>query len=204
MTHVPISKYTAAWGRSPFADIDLPAWSVVEQAEAVVLGARATVDGDYAWRGDFAVHRTATVEAGVVLKGVGIIGPKAFIAAGSYLRGGVYVGADCIIGPSCELKSSFMFDGSKIAHFNFVGDSIIGLDVNIEAGAIVANYRNEMHDKDIRIQLGSDVIDTGTKKFGALIGDEVRIGANAVIAPGALITPGTRIGRLQLVDQYSR
>lgn len=202
MTDVSIPSYTAAWGRSLFAGIDLPAWLVVEQAEAVIRKASAGVGDDYEWHGDFAVHPTATIETGVVLKGPGIIGPRCLVAAGSYLRGGVYVGADCIIGPSCELKSSFMFAGSKIAHFNFVGDTIIGLDVNVEAGAIVANYRNELLDKAIRIRSENGVIETGVQKFGALIGDEARIGANAVIAPGALIAPGTKIGRLQLVDQY--
>ncbi len=95
-----------------------------------------------------------------------------------------------------------MFAGSKIAHLNFVGDSIIGSDVNIEAGAVIANYRNELDDKTIRIAFEGDVIDTGVTKFGALIGDGARIGANAVVAPGALLKPGRKVGRLQLEDQY--
>ncbi len=89
-----------------------------------------------------------------------------------------------------------MFSGSKLAHLNFVGDSIIGPGVNIEAGAIIANYRNELADKTIRIVYEGKIIDTGVTKFGSLIGDNSRIGANAVIAPGALITPGSMVGRL--------
>jgi acetyltransferase-like isoleucine patch superfamily enzyme len=73
---------------------------------------------------------------------------------------------------------------------------------NVGKRAIVADYRNELLDKAIRIRSENGVIETGVQKFGALIGDEARIGANAVIAPGALIAPGTKIGRLQLVDQY--
>jgi bifunctional N-acetylglucosamine-1-phosphate-uridyltransferase/glucosamine-1-phosphate-acetyltransferase GlmU-like protein len=95
-----------------------------------------------------------------------------------------------------------MFRASKIAHLSFVGDSIIGAGVNIEAGAIVANYRNEMDDKLIRIAWRGSIIDTGVEKFGALIGDDARIGANAVIAPGALIEPGFRLARLGKVDQH--
>jgi bifunctional N-acetylglucosamine-1-phosphate-uridyltransferase/glucosamine-1-phosphate-acetyltransferase GlmU-like protein len=101
-----------------------------------------------------------------------------------------------------ELKSTFMFRGSKVAHLNFVGDSIVGSDVNIEAGAIVANYRNEMDNKRILILWKGTIIDTGVEKFGALIGDNARIGANAVVAPGALIEAGTRLTRLGKVDQY--
>lgn len=90
----------------------------------------------------------------------------------------------------------------KCAHLNFVGDSIIGSDVNIEAGAVVANYRNELTDAAICIQHEGKVIETGARKFGALIGDGVRIGANAVVAPGAILPPAKIVPRLTLIDQY--
>lgn len=96
-----------------------------------------------------------------------------------------------------------MLAGSKLAHFNFVGDSIIGERVNIEAGAIIANYRNELDGALIRIRYGDQVIDTGVNKFGALVGDGCKIGANAVIAPGALLLPDSRVPRLALVDQFA-
>lgn len=180
----------------------LAPWLVVQQAEQIIRNAINLVDQDYRLEGEFAIHRSATVEPGAVLKGPGMIGPRCFVAAGSYLRGGIYLAEDCIIGPNSELKTSFMFAGSKIAHLSFVGDSIIGSGVNIEAGAIVANYRNELDDKTIRILLATEAIDTGVTKFGSLIGDNVRIGANAVIAPGALIPRGNKVSRLQLLDQY--
>jgi NDP-sugar pyrophosphorylase family protein len=147
------------------------------------------------------VHRTATVEAGAVIKPPAIIGPNCFVASTAYLRGGVFLDEGCIVGPACELKSTFMLAGSKIAHLSFVGDSIIGAGANIEAGAIIANYRNERVDKRIRIAFDGEVIDTGVEKFGALVGDGAKIGANAVIAPGALIRPGAVVPRLALVDQ---
>ena len=81
------------------------------------------------------------------------------------------------------------------------GDSILGADVNCEAGAVIANFRNERGDRRIRIRHGDEVIDTGTERFGALVGDGARIGANAVIAPGAILAHGTVVGRLALVDQ---
>lgn len=81
-----------------------------------------------------------------------------------------------------------------------MGDSVLGADVNVEAGAMIANYRNERADKRIRIRTEGGEIDTGVEKFGALIGDHARIGANAVIAPGALIPRGAIVPRLGLVD----
>ena len=148
-----------------------------------------------------AIHRRATVEKGAVVKGPAIIGPGCFVAATAYLRDGVFLDEDCIVGPACEIKSVFLLNGAKAAHLSFAGDSIIGAGANIEAGAIIANFRNERAEKRIRIKTGEKIIDTGVDKFGALVGDEARIGAGAVIAPGALIRPGAVIERLSLVDQ---
>ncbi len=202
MANYPIPRYIEGWTSSPFAALDIEPWLVVQQAEQLIREALGKVDSGYRIEGGFAIHPTATIETGVVLKGAGIIGPRCFIAAGSYLRGGTYLDEDCIIGPGTELKTSFMFSGAKLAHLNFVGDSIIGSGANIEAGAIIANYRNELSDKTIRIACAGSVIDTGVTKFGSLIGDNTRIGANAVVAPGALIEPSSKVGRLQLIDQY--
>ncbi|WP_243457344.1 hypothetical protein [Parasphingorhabdus cellanae] len=109
--------------------------------------------------------------------------------------------ADNIIGPGCELKSSFLFEHAKLAHLSFVGDTVMGRAVNIEAGAMIANFRNEMIDPKIVIKHEGKTIDTGRTKFGALVGDDCRIGANAVIAPGALLERNTIVERLSLVDQ---
>ena len=140
----------------------------------------------------------------MVLKPPIIVGPNCLVAAGAYLRGGVFLDENCIVGPGSELKTSFMFGGSKLAHLNFVGDSILGGDVNVEAGAMLANYRNECEDKSIRFQRGDVLVETGVTKFGALVGDGSRIGANAVIAPGAILEPATKVPRLALVDQRPR
>lgn len=197
-----VRDYIGAWATSPFAEVNLAPWHVVQQAEHLIRRAHKILHPSYHINEGFAVHESARIEDGVVLKGAGIIGPRCFVAAGAYLRGGTYLGEDCIIGPGSELKTTFMFPGSKIAHLNFVGDSLIGSGVNIEAGAVVANYRNELADKTIRIRHRGEAIDTGVDKFGCLIGDNARIGANAVIAPGALIEPDGKVGRLQLLDQY--
>ncbi|MBS0471776.1 MAG: hypothetical protein JSR60_11940 [Proteobacteria bacterium] len=196
-----IRDYLAGWSTSPFAEFDGAPWIATQGAGRLIRAALKSLTSDYRLHDDIAIHVSAIVEPGAVLKGPAIIGPDCFVAAGSYLRGGVYLDRNCIVGPNAELKTSFMFPGSKIAHLNFVGDSILGSNVNIEAGAIVANYRNECEDKTIRIATAGSVIDTGVDKFGALVGDNTRIGANAVIAPGALLAPNSRVGRLALIDQ---
>lgn len=195
------SSFIEPWRTSSFANIHQAPWDFVGKVEALVRQQIASIDSSFTVIGDVAVHHSATVEAGAVVKGPAIIGPNCFIAAGAYLRGGVYLERDCIIGPSSELKTSVMFAGSKLAHMNFVGDSIIGADVNIEAGAVIANYRNELESRNIRIACRGQLIDTGVDKFGALVGDGSRIGANAVVAPGALLERGSIVGRLQLIDQ---
>lgn len=201
-TDYTVSRYIEAWTTGLFAAVEADPWDVTGQAEMLVSRARRQLGKEYSMRGEFAVHQSATIETNAILKGPGIIGPQCFVASGAYLRGGTYLAENCTIGPNSELKSCFMFSGSKVAHLSFVGDSILGVGVNIEAGAIVANYRNELSDPTVRIAYKGGVIDTGVTKFGALIGDYTRIGANAVIAPGALLEPGSRVGRLQMIDQY--
>lgn len=198
------SSFIEPWHTSRFADINKAPWDFVRNIESLLRQKISGLDSSYQRVDELAVHRTARIETGAVVKGLAIIGPNCFIAAGAYLRGGVYLEQDCILGPSSELKTSVMFAGSKLAHMNFVGDSIIGADVNIEAGAVIANHRNEREDRNIRIVYRGRVIDTGVSKFGALVGDGSRIGANAVIAPGALLKPASIVGRLQLIDQSPR
>ena len=181
---------------------DAPPWSVTSESVAFVERQLHALGEDYRRVGDAAIHRSATVEHGAVLKGPAIVGPRCFVSSSALLRGGVLLGEDCTVGPCCELKSTIMLSGSKAAHLNFVGDSLIGCGVNIEAGAMIANYRNERADKRIFVRRSHEVIDTGVTKFGALVGDNVRIGANAVIAPGALLEPGRIVRRLELVDQH--
>lgn len=180
---------------------DRAPWELTRDSGEIVALLLGRLSGDFILTGNVAVHPTATIEAGAIIKGPAIIGPDCFIASGAYVRGGCWLEANCVLGPDVELKSSFVFSGSKLAHFNFVGDSILGCDVNLEAGSIIANYRNEWSTPAISFFHRGRQIDTGVEKFGALVGDRTRIGANAVIAPGAILEPATIVNRLSLVDQ---
>lgn len=204
-THL-LPRHIEAFATSALAPWhSLEPWGLVTQAATIVRTLAAGLAAQhYAIEGDVAVHRSATVEPGAVLKGPLVIGAGCFVAAGAYLRGGNWLAERCTVGPGVELKSCFVFAGSTLAHFNFVGDSIVGSNVNLEAGSIVCNHRNERADKQIRVRLGGSLQvlhDTGCDKFGALIGDGVRIGANAVLAPGTLLEPGRVVARASHIDQ---
>jgi NDP-sugar pyrophosphorylase family protein len=197
-----IADFIALAASSPLAPwCDQPPWLLTTGAAEIVLRLLAASGDDFRFDGDIAIHRTATIESGTLMKGPAIIGAHCFVAAGTYLRGGIWLDERCVVGPGSEVKSSFVFRGTRVAHLNFVGDTILGAEVNLEAGSIVANARNERRDKQIRVRIGAALQSTGVEKFGALIGDGVRIGANAVIAPGSLIRPGEVVPRLSLVDQ---
>ncbi|MGC3986643.1 MAG: LpxA family transferase [Pseudorhodoferax sp.] len=203
MNEPRLKTYLSAFEESPLAAwaASLP-WDLTAQSESVV---RALLDRlpeeSFEITGNVAVHRTASVETGAVLKGPLVVGAWSFVAAGAYLRGGCWLGTGCTIGPGCELKSSFVFDATTLAHFNFVGDTILGKGVNIEAGAVICNFRNERPQAGIRVRIGGVLRDIPALKFGALVGDGARLGANSVLAPGALLRPGTVVQRAALHDQ---
>ena len=143
---------------------------------------------------DIFIHPTSKVEEGVVLKPPVYIGPNCFIGAHAYLRGGVYLMGNNSIGPGCELKTCIIFPKTNLAHFNFVGDSILGSNVNMEAGSIIANHYNERSNKEIF---------PGVTKFGALVGDNCKIGANAVLSPGTILKKDTVVPRQALINQQA-
>lgn len=200
---VRLGDYIAGVSTSPLVRfVERSPWALVAEAPEVVRALLRTLSAaDFVVNGDIALHRSATVEAGAVLKGPLIIGARCFIATGAYLRGGNWLDADCLVGPGAEVKTSFLFARTKIAHFNFVGESVLGVGVNMEAGSIICNYRNERPGTNVRVRVEGVLHDTGVHKFGALVGDGCRIGANAVVAPGAILRAGQVVQRTSLLDQ---
>ena len=197
-----LSQFISAIEDTPLSSWkNLTPWRLTGQSESIVRMMMEDLDRfQFNIENEVAVHVTATVEKGVILKGPAIIGPGVFVGAHAYIRGGNWIHERCSIGPGCELKSSFVFAESRLAHFNFVGDSIIGRDVNLEAGSIICNHRNERVHKTIYVRADGIRLNTGIEKFGTLIGDHSRLGANSVIAPGTLIQPSTVIERGALRD----
>ena len=156
---------------------------------------------EYLVKNDVAIHNTAVVEYGAMVKGPAIISPHCFVAASAYMRGGVYLGESAVIGPGCEVKSSVILNNTHLAHFNYIGDSLIGCQVNFEAGAVACNHWNERTEKQITLVYQSTSITTGIEKFGAIIGDFSKIGANAVLSPGTILSKNSIVKRLDLIEQ---
>jgi UDP-N-acetylglucosamine diphosphorylase / glucose-1-phosphate thymidylyltransferase / UDP-N-acetylgalactosamine diphosphorylase / glucosamine-1-phosphate N-acetyltransferase / galactosamine-1-phosphate N-acetyltransferase len=176
-------------------------WNIVASVQNTIQQKIKSLSSDFKIKQDVAIHKKAQIEENVTLKGPIIISNGCFIGAHAYMRGGVYLGEKSIVGPGCEVKSSLIMSGSALAHFNFVGDSLIGSYVNMEAGSIIANHYNERLDKTIYVMLNKKKMKIEVTKFGALVGDHSKIGANAVLSPGTILLPESLVKRLELVEQ---
>ena len=113
------------------------------------------------------------------------IGPGTEIRPGAYIRGNVIVGANCVLGNSCEFKNCLLMDGVQVPHFSYVGDSILGNGAHLGAGVILSNLR--LDQQAISVRLPAGVFDTGLRKFGAILGDKAEVGCNAVLQPGTVL-----------------
>ena len=180
---------------------NLQPWEITKNLSEIIRKQIEKLDNDFVVTEGIAIHKTAVIEQNVILKAPVIVSENCFIGANAYLRNGVYLVKTVSVGPGCEVKTSIIFNETKIAHFNFIGDSIVGSNCNFEAGSIAANYFNERTNKTISQLIDSEVIKINTEKFGSLIGDNCKIGANAVLSPGTILLPGTVVKRLELIEQ---
>lgn len=140
----------------------------------------------------------ATIEAGAYVRGPAILGPGTVVRHGAYLRGYVLAGRGCILGHTTEVKNAVFLDLASAGHFAYVGDSILGRRVNLGAGTKLANFR--VFPGNVKLALeGGARLDTGLEKLGAILGDDVAIGCNAVTAPGTVVGRRTRIYSLASV-----
>lgn len=137
------------------------------------------------------IGRNVVIDKLAVIVAPCIIDADTVIRPGAYLRGNVIIGKRCVIGNSVEIKNSVIFDDCKISHFNYVGDSILGYHINIGAGVILSNLKND--GSNITIFDKDKLFETNLKKIGSLIGDCVNIGCNSVVFPGSVIGRNTNI-----------
>ncbi len=131
------------------------------------------------------------IEEGSYIEGPCFIGDGTEVRSGAYIRKGSIIGNECVIGHGTEVNRSLVLDGAKLAHFNYVGDSIVGEGVNLGAGSKCANLR--LDEKEITIVFNGEKISTGRKKFGALIGYGASIGCNVVLNPGTVLFPQAKV-----------
>ena len=161
-------------------------WEALKGIKEMILKLGATLGPDYeevkpqVW-----VHKTATVFPTAYLGAPCIIGPNTEVRHGAFIRGSALVGADCVVGNSVELKNVILFDHVQTPHYNYVGDSILGYYSHMGAGSITSNVKADK--KLVIVNNGTEQVETGIKKFGAMLGDHVEVGCNAVMNPGTVI-----------------
>ena len=144
------------------------------------------------------------VEPGAMIKGPAIIGKNCQIRHNAYIRENVLIGDDCVVGNASELKNAWLFNGAQVPHFNYVGDSILGHKAHLGAGVICSNLKSlpgnvmvqSPKSKAQSPETGvsaSETLDTGLRKFGALVGDGAEVGCNSVLNPGSILGRGAII-----------
>ena len=131
------------------------------------------------------VHKTAKVFPTAYLGAPCIIGRNTEVRHCAFVRGSALVGADCVVGNSVELKNVILFDHVQTPHYNYVGDSILGYYSHMGAGSITSNVKSDK--KLVVVHNGTENIETGIKKFGAMLGDHVEVGCNTVCNPGTVV-----------------
>ena len=137
------------------------------------------------------VHKTATVAPTAFLGAPCIIGAGTEVRHCAFVRGSALVGENCVVGNSVELKNVILFDGVQVPHYNYVGDSILGHMSHMGAGAVTSNVKS---DKTlVVVKCGTEAIETGLKKFGAMLGDNVEVGCNSVLNPGTVIGKNSNV-----------
>jgi len=135
---------------------------------------------------DVWIHRSVKRYPNVFIAGPAIICADTELRPGAFIRGAVLIGKGCVVGNSTELKNCILFDHVQVPHYNYVGDSILGSYAHMGAGSICSNVKS---DKTPVVVRGEVKIETGLKKFGAILGDHVEVGCNSVLNPGTVLEP---------------
>lgn len=171
-------------------------WDLLKANEILLKGLESKIEGEVSKNatliGPVQIGKGTEILSGAHVKGPVTIGKDCEIGPNCRLRPSTYIGDGCKIGNGCEVKNSIIMDGSKVPHINYVGDSILGEKVNLGAGTKIANLR--LDGKPISVTLKGKMVQTGLRKLGAIIGDDVRVGINASIDAGTIIGEETFIG----------
>ena len=146
---------------------------------------------------DVWIAKSATVAPTAYIKGPAIIGKNAEIRHCAFIRGKAIVGEGAVVGNSTELKNVILFNKVQVPHYNYVGDSILGYKSHMGAGSITSNVKSDK--KLVVVKKKKKKIETGLKKFGAMIGDEVEVGCGSILNPGTVIGKNSNIYPLSSV-----
>lgn len=142
---------------------------------------------------DIWVAKSATVAPTACLNGPLIIDEEAEIRHCAYIRGSAIIGKNSVVGNSTEIKNDIIFNNVQVPHYNYVGDSILGYRSHMGAGSITSNVKSDKTLVVVKDAKTGESIETGRKKFGAMLGDYVEVGCNSVLNPGTVIGPHSNI-----------
>ncbi len=192
---VSVVEYDGRW-----LDVGRP-WELL-RANELLLGdigrdVRGDVESGAHLRGDIVVEAGATVREGVTMEGPVLVQSGADVGPNAYVRGATVVGPDVKVGHAVEVKNSILMTGATVPHLSYVGDSVLGRDVNLGAGTKVANLRHD--EESVRMTVKGERVDTGRRKFGVVLGDDVKTGINVSLNAGVKLASGVGIDPGEIV-----
>ena len=168
-------------------------WEILPLIKDFVLevGPTLSVDEYDQVEEDVWIAKSATTAKTATINGPAIIGPDTEVRPGAFIRGNALIGAGCVVGNSTELKNVILFDKVQVPHYNYVGDAVLGYKSHMGAGSICSNVKSDK--KLVVVKDGDEKIETGLKKFGAMLGDHVEVGCGSVLNPGTVIGRNSNI-----------
>ena len=177
-------------------------WEVLPKNSSFILELGATLSEDeYEKRGENVwVAKSAKVAPTAFINGPAIIGKDAEVRHCAFIRGNAIVGEGAVVGNSTELKNVILFNKVQVPHYNYVGDSVLGYKSHMGAGSITSNVKSDK--KLVVVKAGEEKIETGMKKFGAMLGDEVEVGCGSVLNPGTVVGNHSNIYPLSSVRGF--
>ena len=175
-----------------FDDCDYP-WEVLPKIEAFILKLGKTLSEDEydCIDGNIWIAKSATIAPTASITGPCIIGKNTEVRQCAFIRGKALVGEGCVVGNSTELKNVVLFNNVQVPHYNYVGDAVLGYKSHMGAGSICSNVKSDK--KLVVVKDGEEKIETGLKKFGAMLADHVEVGCGSVLNPGTVIGRNTNI-----------
>ena len=164
-------------------------WEVLPRIKEFILkcGKKLNPDEYEHPEEDIWIHKEAKIFPSAYIKGPCIIGEGTEVRHCAFIRGAALIGKNCVVGNSTELKNVILLDNVQVPHYNYVGDSILGYKAHMGAGSITSNVKSDR--KPVKVHFADGNIESGLKKFGAILGDNVEVGC------GSILNPGTVIGR---------
>lgn len=177
-------------------------WEVLPKIGGFILELGKTLSeeeyekiGENVW-----IAKTAKVAPTAYINGPAIIGKNAEVRHCAFIRGNAIVGEGAVVGNSTELKNVILFNKVQVPHYNYVGDSVLGYKAHMGAGSITSNVKSDKTLTTVKTSNGP--IETGLKKFGAMIGDDVEVGCGSILNPGSVVGRGTNIYPLSMVREF--